>query len=436
MLRRSLFFVALLSLLGIAPLTVQAQNTLVPAGQTRYEASTFPDRIILIPTETPATTQTVNWRTDTSVTQTLAEIRPAIDSPALHVDADRYTGTHTELIADNGPAHHHSVTFTDLLPDTLYVYRVAGGAWSEWFQFRTPQEAFAPYTAIYFGDAQNSVKAHFSRVIRAAHGTAPEAQIMIHAGDMVESSGGDHDNKWGEWFDAGGWINSMRNQLLAAGNHEYTWQISPELGAGSRLIPHWEPQFSTPNNGPEPLQRTVYYVDYQGVRYIVLDSTAALQTQRLAILQAQWLIRVLNNNPNQWTVVVYHHPMYSVSQGRDNPALRRHWLPILEQYNVDLVLQGHDHTYGRTQSRSVHAHENGVGPVFLVSIAGPKMYPLSEHAKEFMIQPAENTQLFQTIKFTETYIRYDAHTVTGVLHDAFDLVRGERGEKHVVERLP
>ena len=39
----------------------------------------------------------------------------------------------------------------------------------------------------------------------------------------------------------------------------------------------------------EPLQSSVYYTDFQGVRYIALDSMQALQSEEYAILQADWL---------------------------------------------------------------------------------------------------------------------------------------------------
>lgn len=426
---------SLLALLLIAlSIPALAQNTLVPPGEVRYAATAFPDRIILVPTATPARSQTVNWRTRNTVTEAVAEISEAKDTPGLHMTSKKVRGQIQFLATDNGPAHHHRVTFTELEPDTLYAYRVGGdNTWSEWFQFRTAAEGFKPHRAIYFGDAQNAVKSHFSRVIRQAHGTAPDAQVMVHAGDMVNARSGNHDDEWGEWFDAGGWLNGMVNNLTAFGNHEY---ISQENGP-RLLMSHVPAQLSTPNNGPEPLKATVYYVDYQGVRYIALDSMEALQNENLAKVQAKWLHEVLSDNPNRWTVVTYHHPMFSVSLGRDNPPLREHWKPIFEEYGVHLVLQGHDHTYGRGQNLDTGAsgqpEENG--PMYVVSVAGPKMYRITDAAIESMDRLAEDTQLFQIIHFGEDSIRYEAQTVTGQLYDAFDIVRTGSGVR-IDDRRP
>ena len=422
-------------LLSIVPTLLFAQNTLVPEGETPYQASAFPDRILLLPTASPATSQIINWRTRTSVDKALAEITEADASPGLHLTASRRSGTSRLLEAGNGAAHHHSVTFDGLTPDTLYAYRVRGdGTWSEWFQFRTAADDHRPHTAIYFGDAQNSVKSHFSRTIREAYSSAPRAQVMVHAGDMVNLRSGKHDDEWGEWFDAGSWINSMVNNVFAVGNHEY---LKQKTGPRS-LSPHVPVQFATPGNGPDPLKDTVYYTDYQGVRYIVLNSMEALQNEELAKLQADWLAKVLENNPARWTVVTQHHPVFSVSRGRDNPPLRKHWMPVFEKYGVDLVLQGHDHAYGR--GRNLATGSSGKpgsgGPMYVVSVAGPKMYRLTESAKQSMDRLAEDTQLFQLITFEADSIQYRAITANGILYDAFDIVRQEDGSNEVIERKP
>jgi len=419
----------------IVPALLFAQSTLVPEGEAPYQASVFPDRILLLPTASPATSQTINWRTSDSVDKALAEITEAHASPGLHLTANRRTGVSRPLEAGNGAAHHHSVTFDGLTPDTLYAYRVRGdGTWSEWFQFRTAADDHRPHTAIYFGDAQNSVKSHFSRTIREAYSSAPRAQVMVHAGDMVNSRSGKHDDEWGEWFDAGSWINSMVNNVFAVGNHEYIKQES-----GPRLLsPHVPVQFATPGNGPDPLRDTVYYTDYQGVRYIVLNSMEALQNEELAELQADWLRKVLENNPARWTVVIQHHPVFSVSRGRDNPPLRQHWKPVFEKYGVDLVLQGHDHSYGRGRNLSTGSSgkPDSRGPMYVVSVAGPKMYLLTESAKQSMDRLAEDTQLFQLITFEADSIEYRAITANGILYDAFDMVRQEDGSNEVIERKP
>lgn len=413
--------------------TYPEANTLIPDGMQRYAVSPFPDRVILLPSADPATAQHVAWRTDSSVQESVAQLTLAQNTPGLHLTAHKVEGSFSTLTTENGEAHHHQVTFSDLEPDTLYAYRVKGAnTWSEWFQFRTPQAEFADYTALYFGDAQNAIRSHYSRTVREAIRKAPDAKAMLYAGDLVNARYGVLDDEWGEWFEAKGWIGASITQLPATGNHEF---ITADDGH-RHLVDHWPAQFPLPNNGPEGLEKTVYYTDIQGVRYIALDSTEALQNDDKARIQGEWLREVLTDNPNHWTIVYYHHPMFSVSLGRDNPALRQHWQPVFDELGVDLVLQGHDHTYGRGHDIGKPVDDDATGPMYVVSVAGPKMYLVSEQAEASMNRNAEDVQLYQTLAFEASRLVYKAYTVTGELYDAFDLVRQSDGSIMVEDKAP
>src|SRR5262249_21666459 len=139
--------------------------------------------------------------------------------------------------------------------------------WSEWFQFRTASDRPEPFSFIYFGDAQNGIRSLWSRVVREAFSDAPRARFIIHAGDLVDSA--NSDAQWGEWFGAGGWINAMIPSLPTPGNHEYPLAH----GEAKHLSRYWRPQFALPENGPPGLEETTYYLDYQGVRIISLNSS-------------------------------------------------------------------------------------------------------------------------------------------------------------------
>jgi len=123
-----------------------------------HAPSPLPDRIILTWNSDPATTQAVNWRTDSSVLRGLAEIAEANvsgrDLEPLQVQAET-----SELKSDLNEAHYHTVEFTGLKPDTLYTYRVGDGEnWSEFFHFKTACAEPAPFSFVYFGDSQNEIK--------------------------------------------------------------------------------------------------------------------------------------------------------------------------------------------------------------------------------------------------------------------------------------
>ena len=216
------------------------------------------------------------------------------------------------MSTDLHQVHCHTVVFEGLEPGADYLYRVGDGVnWSEWIRFTTAKDEPAPFSFIYFGDAQNDLKAHWSRVIRQAYSDAPQAKFLLHAGDLINR--GDADAEWGEWFRAGGWVNAMMPTLATPGNHEY----GRSLSEGRGLSEHWRPQFAFPENGPEGLEESVYFVDYQGVRFVSLNSNEQQEEQ------VEWLRRVLADNPNRWTILTFHHPIYSAAKGRDNTDLLR-----------------------------------------------------------------------------------------------------------------
>lgn len=390
-------------------------------GKRTYGPSPIPDRIVLTWIGDPATSQAVTWRTDSSVTRGSAQITVATDGPTLTENVTTVVAETSPLSTELGVSHYHSAVFTDLLPETKYAYRVGGSPnWSEWIHFETASDQPKPFSFIYFGDAQNDLKSQWSRVVREAYRDAPQAGFLLHAGDLVNRA--NRDAEWGEWFYAGGFIHRMVSCIPTPGNHEYfklTDENDEEIGR--ELSRNWQPTFTLPDHGPEGLKESAYWIDYQGVRIISLNSNEKIE------LQAEWLEHVLKANKNEWTILTFHHPIYSSKEGRDNPELRDLWQPILDRYRVDLVLQGHDHTYARTQlmahqanlTTGVSFHDKDAGTVYVVSVSGPKMYELGK--RDFMRSSAENTQLYQIIHIDGNELTYEARTATGRLYDSFRL---------------
>ena len=82
--------------------------------------------------------------------------------------------------------------------------------------------------------------------------------------------------------------------------------------------------------------------------------------------QTAWLEKVLADNPNRWTIVEFHQPIFSPAKGRDNPEQRAAWKPLFDRHGVDLVLTGHDHTcwevrYPHSRVRGIDALPTGSG---------------------------------------------------------------------------
>lgn len=395
-----------------------------------YPPSAVPDRIILTLTDTPATSIGVNWRTTRRIYQSYAQVAKADASPYFRDSVILYEGTPLSMLSDRNGANYHSLVLDGLEPNTRYAYRVGDNVhWSEWAHFTTASETNEPLSFIYFGDAQNDIKSMWSRVIRGAYSKLPKADFLLHAGDLVNRA--DSDQEWGEWFLAGGWIYQMMPSIATPGNHEYR-----KGSNGNRVLSrHWQPTFTFPLNGPPELPETVYYVDYQGVRIISLDTQAFLSYSRAKSAQIEWLQNVLMNNPNKWTIVTMHHPVFSSSFGRDNKKMRQALKPIFETFGVDLVLQGHDHSYSRGSNLPLGDGVRPVeGPIYVVSVSGPKMYPLG--LEDWMQRGGAGVQLYQLIHIDGDYLKFEAYTAMDELYDAFELRKQYDGRNIFFDLAP
>ena len=483
-----------------------------------HQPTPLPDRIVLTWNDNPVTTQSVNWRTDISVKKGFAQLAIA-NANGRTLKPKEFNAETTYFKSDINEANYHSVTFKGLEEDTLYAYRVGDGVnWTEYYHFRTASFEEKPFSFIYFGDAQNEVKTHWSRVFREAFRDAPRAAFTLHAGDLVDEH--DMDSQWGEWHQGPDWVNGTIPVIATPGNHEYhsgsdakrIWRtkagkninidiisykndsptsfevqvkdsenqkgiikitnsgqivavdkgiekitgfskkdlINMSIFGGKaplydrlrdktktkNISSHWRPQFSFPIQDvpDDSLKETVYYVDYQGVRFISLDSN--IETAK----QVPWLRKVLQNNPNRWTIMTFHHPMYSPASNRDNKEMRQQWKPLLDEFKVDLVLSGHDHTYSRTGLVDLkgvkniptgyqQAYNPKIGTVHVVSVSGPKMYKITKgnYAKKL----GENTQLYQIIDIKENELRFRAYDAIGELYDEF-LIQKQTGKPNLL----
>lgn len=414
-----------------------AQSVAEVTREALYRPTAMPDRVVLTWTGDPRTSQAVTWRTSTEVERGVAEIAVADGGPKFPDTARTVLASTRPFESDLSTAHMHTAEFVGLEPGTVYAYRVGDGTnWSEWHQFRTAAADPEPWSFIYFGDAQNNVRSMWSRVIREAIRDLPRAAFTLHAGDLVNKPLSDAE--WGEWFGGGGWVNAAVPVIASPGNHEYAKERDALGAVTRRLTGHWEHVFAFPRNGPSGLETSVFYTDYQNARIISLNSLERLEDQ------VEWVEDVLASNDQAWTIITFHHPMYSMAEGRDNPGLRAMWKPIFDRHRVDLVLTGHDHTYGRSaltlggeNVASGMRRATETGTVYVVSVSGPKMYDLGDRRDVKIQRAAEDTQLYQLITVDGEELRYEARTAIGQPYDGFTLRKSpDGGPNELVEQIP
>jgi acid phosphatase type 7 len=396
---------------------------------SEFLPTSIPDRVVLTMKTDPSTSMAVNWRTDTTVRVGIAEISLVTDLAPANVQ--RFTANFSDLEYAGTVSRFHKVNFVNLDPGAAYMYRVGNdsGPWSEWHHFRVASNDNSPFSFIYLGDLQTEIQSLGSRVVRAAFQACPDAAFILHAGDLINGRG-DTNKEWGEWHHAGGFINAMTPSISTPGNHDH---YSPLSDLHDQLNPFWNAGFSLPRNGPDGYEGSVYFLDYQGVRVVSLNSQAMRGSEESARVQAAWLDEVLSENPRTWTVVTFHHPVFSTVVNRDNQILREFILPILEKHGVDLVLQGHEHTYNRGTNPLVgkKSAKWRTPPVHVVSYSGPKSRDLNTE-NAWWEKSYTFAQLYQVINVSPQGLEMKTFTISGKLVDHFRIERRANGLKRVV----
>ena len=148
-----------------------------------------------------------------------------------------------------------------------------------------------------------------------------------------------------------------------------------------------------------------YSQEFDDLLFIGLDSTIPEDPA-----QIEWLTETLAASEAHWKIVATHHPPYSAGhRGSDGPS-RDAFVPIFEQYGVDLVLSGHDHDYQRSKPI------NGI--TYVVSGGGGKIRPTS--ADEFTAI-SWSVHHFVELKVYDDHIIGQAYDQDGRIFDDFTL---------------
>lgn len=375
-----------------------------------------PERIILNLTTTPSQSQAVTWRTRAKINEPKAQIASLEKSPAIKKNLITLNAlTEKVRVEKEKFVYHYSAVFKNLKPNTLYAYRVgSNNNWSEWNQFKTAEKESRPFKFLYLGDPQEKIKSMCSRIFRFAYKKAPDADFWLFIGDLVDD--GKKDDEWDELFYALGWIPKTTPIILLPGNHEYPDKRFVH-GKDFKLTHLWRPHFTLPENGPDDLKETVYFIDYQGVRFVMLNGNEKIEQQAI------WLDKILSENPQRWTIAAIHQPIYSTAKYRKNSNLQTFLVPIFDKYSVDLVLQGHDHTYCRSYKikNGVKVGKDERGTVYIISVSGPKFYTVNDYYKDLMVKMETGKQLFQAIHIDNNKLIYESFDAKGDLFDSFIL---------------
>ncbi|WP_166997130.1 immunoglobulin-like domain-containing protein [Paramicrobacterium fandaimingii] len=237
-------------------------------------------------------------------------------------------------------------TLDGLSENSTYAYRVGSDAlgWSDVQMFSTA-DFTGDYNFLFFGDPQigasgnvASDKAGWQDTLDVALEQFPQSEMLFSAGDQVNTASSENE------YDA--YLSPKQMQQIPTvpviGNHD----------VGSKA---YEQHYTTPNLDSEAGTALSdsssggdYWFSFKGVLYMVINSNNPdinAHEQFLRDVVAE------HGADARWSVVAFHHSIYSVAAhvNDSNIISMRNELPtLISDLGVDLVLQGHDHSYTRS----------------------------------------------------------------------------------------
>ena len=251
------------------------------------------------------------------------------------------------------------VTITGLAENTSYKYQYyVNGAWSDTYDYKT--QSTDSFSIMYVGDPQigastnqlgDQNKEYYAmndsynwyHTLNNAVSKFPNLSFIMSAGDQINQSGSlsKEADALEHQIEYAGFLNpSVLRSLPVAttiGNHD----------SGSV---NYSNHFNYPNkqsSGDRTAAGTDYYFTYGNTLFISIDTNNYnVSTHENVIKEAT------EKNPDaKWRVLMFHQDIYGSGYDHsdsDGIVLRTQLTPVIDKYDIDAVLQGHDHTYSRT----------------------------------------------------------------------------------------
>lgn len=361
-------------------------------------------------------------------------------------DAKIYTGEATaiEKTTDNDSGEGIDYTASNkvstgsgaIAENTTYYYSYTwnngdDAEWSEVYSYTSHD--FDSFQAILVGDPQLGASGSsgqgsvddaniatdlqgWQTTLDKASEIAPNASFILSAGDQIDYSSADKYYIRELEFAGFSTPEQLRSLPLATtiGNHEskgddYQYHYNN---------PNVAEDLGDTNSGAD------YYFSYGGVLFIVLNSN-----NRNAAEHSELMQQAIDSHPDAaWKVVMFHHDIYGSGQPHsdvDGANLRTIFAPLMDQYDIDVCLTGHDHSYARTyqiiDGKAIdYGQTSAVNPdgtlyIAAGSASGSKFYELNA-TKQYYIAERNNTPVptFSTIDFTDNSFTIKTYDNTGV----------------------
>jgi len=269
---------------------------------------------------------------------------------------------------------------------------------------------------------------YYKDTLNKAFEECPNPAFVLNVGDLTDNAY--YDDWWRYFFEASKGSCETIPLMTAVGNHEergdgvkyYNYHFNnPQNAKG--LADNFVPSETTDKTALPcilNLDNTVYSFDYGNAHFAVVNSGSDWGTaQELLELQKDWLKNDLINSDKKWKIVVTHRGIYVQKIRNQDP--KDAFLEILDETGVDLVIQGHDHTYMRTHKLKDDAI-NDEGTLYaLIGSAALKRYDATDvHDWVDIVKPLpKELPNYVVVTFDNDKISFTAKLIDGTEIDSF-----------------
>ena len=369
-------------------------------------------------TADPAHSRVIMWQSDYAVKEPVLEYRMEgkENGETVPVQAEKFTdgGKNTWI---------YRARISGLEPGQTYGYRIRDGKKATaWMSLK----AFAGNTfkALVFPDSQSADYSVWKATAQPAWQRNQDAQFFVNMGDQVDN--GQDASQWNAWFDV---VEPMAEKIPMAttvGNHE-TYDLNWKV----RRPEAYMKLFNLPQNGYAQYPNRFYSFTVGDVHFVVLDTVFSEMKDlepNLEQDEIQWFRKDMEQNRQKWNIVVMHKdPLrYAFNPatgrtGRDEGIEQegKVWMPLFDEYGIDLVLSAHLHTY-RNRGHIRDFRHNPDGPLYILTgVAGDVRYPglWKQHPLDEYVAPQPETDNYLVMTKTDDELQLQAFLPDGTLLD-------------------
>lgn len=329
------------------------------------------------------------------------------------IPISRFNGTHLYTAANHVSLKKY------LRENTTYYYcytddiNASPAKWSRVYTYHSGSRS--SFSVILTGDSQIGASGNiaadtynWNHTLQRALETEPYAAFLLSAGDQIDYKTDEDEYGLREAQYAGYlYPHALRSLPVAAaiGNHETK---------GTDYKYHFNNPNSSGNYGKTP-SGCDYYFRRGNALFVVLNSNNRNITSHRRLLKQA----VKANSDAKWRIVMFHHDIYgsgAYHSNRTSANTRILLAPLMDEFQIDLVFSGHDHSYARsypmyngtaiTGEGCTLANPYGTVYICLGSSSGSKMYGLASPKQFYVAERSNNTlPTFSTLKVSKNTLK-------------------------------